>query len=109
MTIPAKGSRRVCVDDAEYSWRIRKKPTYDQGVYQTPMRLAIQLCTDGPKQVLVVNLQVSRPDNWIAPHQTSVTPAVVRDIVRRALKKGWIPNGGGSAFQIDYRLITNRA
>lgn len=108
MTIPKKGSRRVRVDDVEYAWRIRKSPTYLQGVYQTPMRLAVQLCTTGPRQVLIVDLRVSRPDNWVWPHQTSVTPAVVRDIVARALAKGWIPDAAGPVFHVEYALITDR-
>lgn len=73
------------------------------------MTLAIQACTTGPRCVLVVNLQVSRPDNWLSPHQTSVTPAVIRDIVRWAVAAGWVPLVAGSPFAFDYPLIQDRA
>lgn len=109
MTLPRKGSRRVRVGDTEYAWRIRKKPTYSQATRQTPMRLAVQACTTGPHSVLVVDLKVSRPDNWVSPHQTSVTPAVVRDIVDLALAAGWAPLRAGPPFAFDYPLIRDGA
>lgn len=73
-----------------------------------PMRLAIQACAQGPRSVLIVDLKVSRPDNWIHPHQTSVTPAVVRDIVERALAAGWVPGQAGPPFAFEYGLIRDR-
>ncbi|WP_216618733.1 hypothetical protein [Corallococcus carmarthensis] len=102
MSIPKKGSRRVRFGETDYDWRIRKKPTYSQGVADTPMLLAIQASADVPRRVLVVDLRVSRPDNWLSPHQTGVTPAMVRDIIRRALAAGWIPLGAGSPFRFEY-------
>ncbi len=92
MTIPAKGSRRLRIDDAVYTWRIRKKPTYTQGAFATPMHLAVQRSEPAAPGILVVNLGVSRPDNWIVPHQTAVTPSVVREAVERALRAGWLPS-----------------
>ncbi|PTL76593.1 hypothetical protein DAT35_49160 [Vitiosangium sp. GDMCC 1.1324] len=86
--IPKKGSRRVRVGDTESAWRIRKKPTCAQGAFRAPMKWAVQACTTEPGSVLIGNRVVSHPDNWVRPHQTSVTPAVVRDIVRRALVAG---------------------
>jgi hypothetical protein len=69
------------------------------------MRLAIQACTSGPRSVLIVDLKISRPDNWMDPHQTAVTPAVVRDIVERALAAGWAPLRAGPPVAFDYALI----
>ncbi len=108
MTIPKKGSRRVRVGECEYAWRIRKKPTYTQAAFQTPMSLAVQRCAPDAGGVLVVNLVVSRPDNWISPHQTSVTPAVVRDIVARAIAAGW-DAASTEPFVFEYGLIRDRA
>lgn len=105
MTIPGKGRRRVRVDDQEYVWLIRKRPTYGQGAFQTPMRVAIQSCTPGASCVLLVDLRVSRPDNWISPHQTGLTPAVVKDIIGRALTAGWLPTAEESPFRFEYGLI----
>lgn len=108
MTLPRKGSRRVRVGDTEYAWHIREKPTSSQATRQTPMRLAVQACTTGPHSVLVVDLKVSRPDNSISPHQTAVTPAVVRDIVAQALVAGWVPLRAGPPFEFNYPLIQDR-
>jgi hypothetical protein len=98
------------VGDTGYAWHIRKEPTtYAQGIRQTPMRLAVQTCTAGPRSVLVANLGVSRPDNRGRPHQLSVTPTVVRDIVRWALAAGWMPGKAGSPFPFRYGLILDRS
>ena len=97
------------MDGVEYAWRIRKKPTYAQGAFLSAMRLAVQHRSEanGPRSVLVVSLRVSRPDNWMAPHQTAVTPAVIRDIVVRALAAGWAPESGGPPFPFDHPLISD--
>ena len=108
MSIPKKGSRRVRVGDVEYAWLIRKAPTDAQATRRTPMRLAVEPCTEGPHRVLVVDLRVSRPDNEIDSHQTAVKPAMVRDMVRRALAAGWVPEGAGPPFALDYPLIRDR-
>ena len=59
--------------------------------------------------MLVVNLGISRPDNWIAPHQSAVKPAMVRDMIGKALAAGWKPTGAGKPFEFDYPLIMDRA
>jgi hypothetical protein len=108
MTLPRKGSRIVQVGAHEYVWRIRKKPTYAQGAFQAPMRVAIQRSRITSAGVLVVNLLVSRPDNWISPHQTAVTPSVIRDIIARAIAEGWDPEKT-EPFALEYGLIRDRA
>lgn len=108
MTIPKKGLRRVHVGGAEYAWRIRKKPTYLQGASQASMTLAVEPCDSDARSVLVVSLGISRPDNWISPHQTSVTPAVVREVIEGALASGWEPNGKTEPFFYEHSLIKDR-
>lgn len=105
MSIPKRGSRRIRVGDTEYAWLIRKEPTYTQAVLRTKMRVAIQACTEGPRSVLMVTLSVSRPDNWIHPHGTAITPARVRDMVERALAAGWQPLSAGPPFALEYGVI----
>jgi hypothetical protein len=108
MTIPKKGRRLVRVGEADYAWRIRKKPTYTQGAFRSPMTLAIQPCDPNAGSVLVVNLRISRPDNWINPHETSVTPAMVREMIAGALASGWRPFSATQPFFYEYPLIMNR-
>jgi hypothetical protein len=107
MSIPRKGSRTLSVDDRRYRWYVRHKPTYVQGAFEAPMRVAIERAEATPGSVLLVDLRVSRPDNWIGPHQTALTPAIVRRIITLALRDGWDPDGHGSAFQYEYPLVEN--
>jgi len=91
MTMPHQGSRLIQVGDTVYRWRIRKKPTFTQATTCSPMKLAVQSCSDGAGSVLVVELSISRPDNWVDPHQTAVKPWMVQRIVTEALASGWDP------------------
>lgn len=78
-----------------------------EAAFQSPMRVAIQACDGGSKCVLIANLRVSRPDNWIMPHQTGLTPAAVADIIERALAAGWDPSSSASRaspFELDYPI-----
>ena len=108
MSIPRKGIRKVEVDDIIYEWTVRKKPTYSQAVSQATMTLAVQLAEEDRPCVLVANLKVTRPDNWIEPHQTAVTPREVRALIGKALDAGWSPSAGGN-FSFEHGIIKHRA
>jgi hypothetical protein len=105
MSIPRKGSRTVSHGDHGYRWHVRRKPTYRQGVVEASMKVAIERVGANAGLVLRVDLRVSRPDNWIAAHQTALTPRVVRQIIASALNDGWNPEVSGSAFEYEYGLI----
>ena len=107
LALAKKGLRRLEYKGLEYGWIIRKKPTYGQGVFRSSMTLAIQLMDHESPQILLVTLNVDRPDNWIQPHQTGVTPSVVKDIIESAIGNGWVPSSGGSAFQYNYSIVKN--
>jgi hypothetical protein len=89
-----------------YRWYIRRKPTYGEGAYLSPMHVAIE-SADEPGTVLHVNLELSRPDNWIEPHQTALSPALVAEIIQAALSRGWEPKARGSTFRLAYPLAKN--
>lgn len=108
MSIPRKGSRSVSDGEHRYRWYVRRKPTYTQGAFSAPMTVAIERVADEPGTVLIVNLRVSRPDNWMAPHQTALTPAVVREVITSALRAGWDPDAKGSAYKYEHGLIKHR-
>ena len=91
MSLPKKGSRTIEVEGSTYLWRIRKKPTYSQLLGWSPMLVGIQRVEPHAVSVLVVNCAVSRPDNVLSPHQTGIAPAMVRDMIGKALKAGWRP------------------
>ncbi len=105
VALPKKGTRTIECDGTLYAWLIRAKPTYCQAVSLTAMTVGIQeLDRDTPK-VLYVTLNISRPDNWISGHQTQITPAVIRNIIRGALEEGWVPNSGGKAYEFQYSVV----
>jgi hypothetical protein len=108
MSMPSKGSRPIRVGGHDYRWRVRRTPTYDQA-QGSPMSVSIQSCAEGARSVLVVNLRVTRPDNWFAAHQTALTPDIVRDIILRAMAAGWDPLGPRSPFAFEYGLIQDSA
>ena len=71
------------------------------------MTLAAELADD-PRGTLVVDFGISRPDNAVMPHQTSVTPRVAGAAIARALREGWEPERPG-VFTTRYQLIPDRA
>lgn len=108
MSIPRTGARTVSQGEHRYRWYVRRKPTYSQGAFSAAMKVAIERIGVDHGTVLLVDLRVSRPDDWIDPHQTALTPAIVRKIIASALDAGWLPAGKGSAFEYKYGLIKHK-
>lgn len=108
MSLPRKGSRTVTVGDHRYRWHVRRSPTDRQATAAAPMCVAIERIADEPGTVLLVDLRVSRPDNWTSPHQTALKPATVRAIIAAALGAGWQPERPGAAYRFAYGLIKHR-
>jgi hypothetical protein len=94
-------------DGRAYHWLIRKQPTYSQGACGSSMTMAVEIADASVKGTLLIDLGISRPDNWLAPHQTSVTPKLVREVIAAALAAGWQPEAAGT-FELRYPLIADR-
>ena len=62
MALPRKGTRRITVDGEDYRWAIRKKLTYSQGAFATPMTFAVEF-VEAPHRTLLVTTTIPRPDN----------------------------------------------
>lgn len=105
MTLPSKGSRTVEYEGCEYRWHVRRKPTYGQGALGANMTVGIERSTESSASVLHVRLSIDRPDNWVAPHQTALKPAHVKEMIAQALAAGWNPTEPGPAFEWRYSLI----
>ena len=99
MTLAAKGSRRIVVDGVAYRWRLRHKPTYAQGLCESPCIYAVELA-ERPGARLVVRTSRPRPDNWLGRPGASVLPSEVARSVRSALACGWTPAADGSTFML---------
>ncbi len=104
MSLPKKGSRVIEIESGSYRWLIRKKPTYAQGIAHGTLMVAIEDTRDDARGVLLVDTQIFRPDNWVKPNQTAVTPSVIRKMIQGAIKEGWNPNSN-ETFQFQYQLI----
>ncbi|MBZ5708543.1 hypothetical protein [Nannocystis pusilla] len=108
MSLQSRGSRTVRIADEEWVWKIRRKATASQAAGITPMLVAVQRVAPPSPAVLIVDVGLSRPDNTASPHQTSVTPMLVRLMVRRAREEGWQPESG-RGYRLLFRLIRERA
>ncbi|VVJ25385.1 Uncharacterised protein [Amycolatopsis camponoti] len=87
MTLARKGSRLITVEDTDYRWTVRAKPTYSQGLGAT-MTFAVELA-ERPGATLVVDTGRPRPDNWLHLATEPVRPAEVTEAVRAALARGF--------------------
>lgn len=102
MTLPQKKLRKIKVGGKDYAWIIRSRPTWNQGL-GGPMTLAIQQLDVNTPTILRVMLNVLRPDNWLQTTNTVITPNVIQNIIKAALKDGW-KTDEGSAFDFKYQL-----
>lgn len=101
MALTSRGSRRIVVDGTVYRWRIRRKPSYSQGLAETPLTYAIDQ-PDSGGTVLVVKTDQPHPDNWFNRPTTPITPADVANDIRTALTQGWSPSRPGKPHLVDY-------
>ncbi|MEU6729084.1 hypothetical protein ABZ917_35715 [Nonomuraea wenchangensis] len=99
MAIPKKGSRLITVDGTVFRWRVRRKPTYDQGNSWGPMTFAVELA-GASGRVLLVSLPCSRPDAWWGERTMAIRPALVTATIRTALNHGWGPQQAGNAYEL---------
>lgn len=102
MSLPAKGSRRLTVDGAEYRWRVRRRPTADQRTGRTPLLLAIARA-DGAGASLVVRLCQAHPSNTARLRGEAVTPGVVAAWIRTGIGQGWRPDRPGPQVLLSGR------
>ncbi|MFI9201233.1 hypothetical protein [Streptomyces sp. NPDC053048] len=100
MALPKKGSRRIVVDGVPYRWRVRGRPTYDQGMGWSPLTYAVEKA-ESPGTMLVVRTSQTHPSNWLDRQTTSVLPSHVATAIQNARTQGWIPEAPGSPYILD--------
>lgn len=102
MALNRKGSRRITVDGTEYRWRIRRKPSYAQGLCWIPLTFAVEIAeADHPSRTLVVTSGQPHPSNWLEVTAEPVRPADVAASIREARAQGWNPTSPGPPFMLD--------
>lgn len=101
MALAVKGSRLITVDGTVYRWRLRRRPTYTQQFFDTPLTFAVELA-DGDGSVLVVAVpEVSNPASLFGVSCLIVLPALVAVVIQTALNRGWQPAVPGVPFQLN--------
>lgn len=93
MTLKAKGSRSITVDDVRYRWRL--------GRGSGPLSFAV----DSPGQagsVLLARLSDCSRTNWCDDGEgLVVAPGLVAAVIRIALERGWQPGIRGREFRLE--------
>ncbi|AZQ32255.1 hypothetical protein EJ357_01195 [Streptomyces cyaneochromogenes] len=100
MALVKKGSRRISVDGTTYRWRLRRRPTYDQGLVSSPLTYAVEHA-ETPGTTLVITTNQPHPSNWLGTQANPVRPSDVADSIRTARASGWAPESPGSPFHLD--------
>lgn len=103
MAITNKGSRRIVVDATPYRWIVRPRPSYDQGLAVSKLSFAVT-CEQGAGSTLYVSTDMARPDNWVEAPAGTVTPSVVAQAIRQALRQGWSPGQRTGVFELAIGL-----
>lgn len=100
MALVKKRSRLLNVDGAAYRWRLRGRPTYDQGLARSPLTYAVEHA-DHPGTTPVVTTNQPHLSNWFGTQGSPILPAHVADSIRTALTDGWLPKRPGYPFHLD--------
>ncbi|GAA0575421.1 hypothetical protein GCM10009546_42510 [Actinomadura livida] len=100
MTLAKKGSRHIVLDGSTYRWKVRGRPTYSQGLGESPLTFVVE-AADTKGALLVVSLPCAHPSNWLLLLPTgAVLPRTVSKAIRQALASGWTPTEPGPAFTL---------
>ncbi|WP_372344086.1 hypothetical protein [Streptomyces sp. KL116D] len=100
MAIGRKGSRRIVVDGTTYRWRLRRRPTYSQGLCWSPCTYTVEHA-DASGATLVVTTNQPHPSNWVGAPSVAVLPSDVSVAITSALAQGWNATSPGSPFRLD--------
>nr|WP_087924690.1 hypothetical protein [Streptomyces albireticuli] len=100
MALPRKGSRLIVVDGVTYRWKVRGRPTYDQGMCWSPLTYAVEHA-ESPGTTLVVGTDRPHPGNWTGEPTSPVLPSEVADTIRAARAEGWTPEVPGTPRRLD--------
>ena len=101
MTLAVKGSRLITVNGTVYRWRLRRKPSYNQECFDTPLTFAVELADTSGSVLAVTVPDVSHPGSLIARSSLIVRPALVAAVIQTALGQGWQPAAPGAPFRLN--------
>jgi hypothetical protein len=107
MTLARKGTRSIVVDGTGYRWKVRNRPTYNQGAGFASLSYAVE-SADQPRSLLVVTVPWAHPSNWMGLESAAVRPAMVAAAIREARTSGWRPEVPGPAFALTPPVAGSR-
>lgn len=104
MAILRRGSRGIVVDGVRLRWRIRRQPTYSQGLGWSPLIVAVA-AESGDGSTLILRLNINRPDAWVDASKSVVVPSDIARFVREAMRTGWAPAVAGKPVVRQARVL----
>jgi hypothetical protein len=108
MAIAGKGSRRITVEGTQFRWKVRGRPTYEQGLGTAPLTFVVER-SEQPGALLVASLPCAHPDNWMGMRAGVMLPGTVASAIRSGpLAEGWLPSRPGPAFMLESETGTSR-
>ena len=105
MAIAKKGVRRIEVAGESFYWRVRKKISHDEA-HDDQLGIPIQHDTGG--QLLIAYIGYGRSEDYGRNSLKSVTPAIIKDCILKAIDLGWqFDQLGKPVSLIDGKLTTD--
>jgi hypothetical protein len=101
MALAIKGSRLITVNGAVYRWRLRRRPSYNQECFDTPLTFAIELAGSRGSVLAVTVRDVGHPGSVLAKSSLIVRPALVAAVIQAALGQGWQPAVASVPFRFS--------
>jgi hypothetical protein len=107
MALPKKGRRRITVDGEPYHWAVSRKLRYRPGTQDADLDLTLVVQrADGLGPRLEAGFagefSLCVPAKGFADDQTiTLTPAIVRAVIARALALGWKPRSPGAVVRLQ--------
>jgi hypothetical protein len=102
MSLAVKGSRVITVDGTDYRWRLRRRPSYNQACFETPLTFAVEVAGAGGSVLAVEIPDASHPGSLVGTRSRLVVrPALVAAVLKIALGRGWQSAVPGSPFRLS--------
>ncbi|GGT31803.1 hypothetical protein [Streptomyces purpureus] len=100
MALARKKSRTVVVDGVTYRWRVRRRPTYSQGMGWSTLAYAVARAEE-PGSTLLVRTGRAHPGQWLGGPGAVVLPGEVARAVRTGIAAGWRPERAGVPVRVE--------
>ncbi len=95
MAMARKGTRRICVDDVDYVWKL----TFNWDEFDRLLLITVELANAPGSKLLVY--PIAFDINFVDFNRDQpITPKVVESFIQQGLQSGWKPSIPGPAFVV---------